>query len=188
MASEFGKQVRGLAGAPAVGGVLERPPVRSEVRGEDPKERAARRAAEIRGHLGGLDEGTDDFYIDASVIPSGWSYEWKRRLVYNQEDPSYQVHLARMGWEPVPASRHPEMMPAGSSDRTIERKGMILMERPQEITEESRLIEARRARAQVRAKEEQLSAAPQGQFERSNKDAPLVKVKKGYEAMPIPKE
>ena len=108
--------------------------------------------------------------------------------VLNQEDPSYQVHLARMGWEPVPAGRHPEMMPAGTTSKTIERKGMVLMERPSEITNESRMISLRRARGQVRAKEEQLAAAPAGQFERSNKDASLVKVKKSYEAMPIPEE
>jgi hypothetical protein len=39
---------------------------------------------------------------------------------------------------------------------------------------------------QVRAKEEQLAATPAGQFERANKDNSLVKVKKSYEAMPIP--
>lgn len=183
MASEFQGRVKGLGAAQP-----ERPPLRPEVREEDPRERAAKRAAEIRGHIGGLDEGTDEFYVDPSVIPPGWTYEWKRRLTYNQEDPSYQVHLARMGWEPVPASRHPEMMPSGTASKTIERKGMVLMERPTDITNEAVLIKQRRARMQVRAKEEQLAAAPQGQFERSNKDAPLVKVKKSYEAMPIPEE
>jgi hypothetical protein len=51
-----------------------------------------------------------------------------------------------------------------------------------------RAAELRRARLQVRAKEEQLTAAPQGQFERSNKGNDLVKVKKGYEAISIPDE
>jgi hypothetical protein len=65
---------------------------------------------------------------------------------------------------------------------------MVLMERPLEITEEVRAAELRRARLQVRAKEEQLSSTPQGQFERSNKGNDLVKVKKGYEAIAIPDE
>jgi hypothetical protein len=60
------------------------------------------------------------------------------------------------------------------------------MERPAEITEEVRQLELRRARLQVRAKEEQLSASPAGQFERSNKGNEMAKIKKGYEAMPIP--
>lgn len=182
MTTEFQKQVKGLA----VTG--ERVPVRPEPRDEDPRERALKRTAEIRGHSGGITDGTDEFYIDPAIIPEGWTYEWKRRLVINQEDPSYQVHLARMGWEAVPARRHPQLMPLGSHHQTIERKGMILMERPKEITDEARSIELRRARMQVRAKEEQLAAAPPGQFERNNKDAALVKIKKSFESMAIPEE
>jgi hypothetical protein len=178
MASEFKQAVK----------ASERPPLRAEMRDDDPRARAARRAAEIKGHIGSLDEGTDEFWIDPSSIPDGWSYEWKRHTIYNQEDPSYQVHLARMGWEAVPANRHPEMMPAGDTSNVILRKGMVLMERPLEITSEAKAIELRRARAQVRAKEDQLAAAPQGQFERSNKDSPLVKVRKSYEPMPIPED
>ncbi len=78
------------------------------------------------------------------------------------------------------------MMPAGYKGVEITRKGMVLMERPSEITDEVRQLEHRRARLQVRAKEEQLAAAPAGHFERSNKGNELAKVKKGYEAMPIP--
>lgn len=162
----------------------ERAPLRPPLR-EDPRERAARRAAEVRGHLNGSAEGTDAFEFDRSVIPSGWDYEWKRFRVMGAEDPAYQVQLRLAGWEPVEASRHPEMMPLGSKDAHITRKDMILMERPLELTEEAKNAELRRARLQVKAKEEQLTAAPAGTFERNNKDAPLAKVKKGYEAMPI---
>ena len=161
-----------------------RPPMREE----DPRTRAARRAAEIRNHVGTMDEGTDEFYIPMELIPDGWTYEWKRKSVMGQEDAAHQVALARKGWEPVPASRHPSFMPEGGNFNTIERKGMILMERPAEVTEEARLIEMRRARAQVRQKEEQLASSPAGQFERANKENSLVKVKKSYEAVPIPKD
>jgi hypothetical protein len=168
-----------------------RPPMRPEasVKEETPRERAARRAAELKAHRNGdLDDGTDEFFVEPGVIPDGWTYEWKTRSVLGAEDPAHQVKLARDGWEAVPASRHPEMMPSGYTGVEITRKGMVLMERPAEITEEVRRIEARRARLQVKAKEEQLSAAPSGQFERSNKGNDLVKVKKGYEAMAIPEE
>jgi hypothetical protein len=163
-----------------------RAPERPEMVTDDPRARAAKRAAELRGHLGSLDEGTDDFYIPAHYVPDGWSYEWKRKLTMGQEDPAYQVSIARKGWEPVPASRHPSMMPDGNKYQIIERKGMILMERPLEITEEAQRAERRRAQLQVRQKEEQLNAAPQGQFERNNKDAPLARVKKGYSPIAIP--
>lgn len=166
----------------------DRPGMRPMMREEDPRVRAARRAAELRDHLGNMDEAPDDFYIPPSDIPSGWSYEWKRKTLLGQEDPAYQVQLAQKGWEAVPAYRHPSYMPVGYKGGTIERKGMILMERPLEITQEARDFEIRKARNQVRQKEAQLAGAPEGQFERNNKDSSLVKVKKSYEAMPIPKD
>jgi hypothetical protein len=156
-------------------------------REESPRERAARRAAELRGHIGNMDEGTDDFFVPPEFIPDGWSYEWKRKTNVGMEDPAYQVALARMGWEPVPASRHPAMMPEGSKYQVIERKGMILMERPLEITEEAKNIELRRARNQIRQKEQQLASAPDGTLTRDHAQA-RPKISKSYEAIPIPKD
>lgn len=164
-----------------------RPEMRPTMREEDPRTRAARRAAELRDHRSGdMDDGIDEFYIDPSDIPEGWAYEWKRKTVLGAEDPAYQVALARAGWEPVPTSRHPSYMPISGDYPYIERKGMILMERPLEITEEARNAELRKARQQVRQKEAQLNSAEGGQFERSNKDQSLVKVRKSYESIPIP--
>lgn len=169
---------------------MEKPDLRPNLRKTDskelsPKERAKLRAAEIRDTLGDMDEGTDEFYVDRTSIPDGWEYEWKRLEVLGKEDPAYQVSLARKGWDPVPADRHPEMMPKEAKDKIVTRKGMILMERPKELSDEAREIEKKRARDQVRVKEKQLNEAQPGQFERNNKDNSLVKVKKGYEAIPI---
>lgn len=166
---------------------IERPAMRAEMREESPAERAKRRAAEIRGHLNGIDEGTDEFYIDPSMIPDGWSYEWKRRLLLGAEDPSHNVALYRMGWEPVPLSRHPEMMPRDWRGETIERKGMILMERPLELVEEARQIERRKAVNQVRDKEAQIAGTPDGTLTRDHAQA-RPHIKKGYEPIPIPKD
>lgn len=161
--------------------------MRSAPREEDPRSRAERRAAEISKHLSGdVSEGADRFYIDPHAIPDGWSYEWKRKTIWGKEDPAHEVELARKGWEAVPASRHPEMMPKGNW-QTIERDGMILMERPKVITDNVHNANLKNARLQVRAKEAQLTQAPDGTFER---DDPRVKptIKKSFEAMPIPKE
>lgn len=166
---------------------IERPSMRAEMREESPAERAKRRAAEIRGHLNGIDEGTDEFYIDPSMIPDGWSYEWKRRLLLGAEDPSHNVALYRMGWEPVPLTRHPEMMPRDWKGETIERKGMILMERPLELVEEARAIERRKAVNQVRDKEAQIAGTPDGTLTRDHAQA-RPSIKKGYEPIPIPKD
>lgn len=158
-----------------------RPPVRDE----DPRAAAARRAAELRAHGSAIEETTDKFYIPREIIPDGWEYNWKRHTVYGQEDPSYQIQLAREGWTAVPRSRHPDMMPYGSNSEIIFRDGQILMECPMEICEERRLQELRAARNQVRAKEAQLAGTPENTFTR---DDPRVapKIKKGYSPLAIP--
>lgn len=165
------------------------PPSPQSPREEDPRARAARRALELREHMGGnMDDGVDKFYIDPRVIPEGWSYEWKALSVLGKENPSYQVALAHRGWESVPRSRHPEMMPDNYRGETIEREGMILMERPKEITDEVKAIDLRNARQQVRSKEEQLGAAPQGQFERGTHPQTQPRINKTYESIPIPEK
>lgn len=166
--------------------VLSRPALRAEMRELDPRAAAAKRAAEIRGHLGSLDDGTDEFV--APSAPEGWTYEWKRKTILGQEDPAHQVHLARTGWEPVETSRHPEMMPGQGSHPIIERKGMVLMQRPSVITDEVRQIELSRARSQVRTKEEQLAGTPEGGLGHREHAQVRPKIGKSFEAMPVPKD
>lgn len=161
--------------------------LRPKMREDDPRARAAQRARELRGHHGDINEGTDDFYVDLDSIPDGWTYEWKRHSTYGAEDPAYQIQLARAGWTAVPAARHPEMMPYGTTHDVIMRKGMILMECPTEIIEERRRHDQRMAREQVRHKEQQLAGAPEGTLTRDHAQA-RPKIKKSFEAMPIPEE
>ncbi len=165
-----------------------RPEMRPNVTAEEsPRERAARRTAELRGHDRDInDDGTDEFHLEIGIIPDGWSYEWKTRTILGAEDPAHQVALARKGWEVVPVSRHPDLMPMGYKGVEITRKGMVLMERPMEITQEAKNSELRKARMQMRDKEAQLTQSKGGEFDRSNKGDPLVKINKKFEAMPIP--
>jgi hypothetical protein len=166
----------------------ERPPMRPEVRTkndtreEDPRERAARRAAELRGHIQNFDDGIDKFSTPAA--PDGWTYEWKRKTVMGWEDPSYMSNLTRTGWEPVPASRHPEMMTKGHVG-SIERDGQVLMERPAEISDEVRRLELLKARQQVNIKAGQLDPKGRGGII-DRADAHVnPKISKGYEPIPI---
>jgi len=170
-----------IQGAPAP----SRPPIRPNMREEDPRAAAELRAQEIMGNIQQINGTQDEFFFDPNSVPDGWTYEWKRRLLLNQEDPSYATQLEQVGWQPVPASRHPYMMPLGGKYITIERKGMILMERPQVITDRFIETDRQRARDQVRVKEQQLSAAPDGQFTRDHNQV-RPKINKGYEPMPIP--
>lgn len=161
-------------------------PERPAMRPDDSRAAAAARAAEILGNFDGTEMQGDDFI--APKPPAGWTYEWKVKTVYNQEDPGRMMGYRRTGWAEVPAQRHPETMPQGYKGATIERKGMILMERPEEVTDRFKERDRQNARAQVRTKEDQLSSAPQGQFERSNKDTSLARISKGYEPLIVPSD
>lgn len=165
---------------------VEREPLREPVRAEDPRERARRRAAELKGVVEEMGDGDDKFSFDRKIIPDGWEYEWKRMTTYGARDPSYEVNLAQTGWEPVPLERHPEMMPRGWAGQTIERDGMMLMERPREISDMVRAKDRKRARLQLHDKEEQLGMAPKDHFDRDNKGTPMASVSKGYSPAEIP--
>lgn len=166
---------------------IEEVPMRPVMREEDPRAAAAKRAAELREHLGDVIEGQDDFHIPADEIPDGWTYEWKRHSTHNQEDPVYYTQIRRSGWEAVPLSRHPWMMPQDTNSNTILRKGMILMQCPTEIVVERQMAELKKARMQVRAKESQIAGTPDGTMTRD--DARVrPNIKKSFEAMPIPEK
>jgi len=62
------------------------------------------------------------------------------------------------------------------------------MERPTVITEEMRALDLRRARNQVRAKEEQLNGTPEGGLGHRDHAQVKPKIGKSYEAIPVPKE
>lgn len=160
-----------------------RPPMRKEYTLAS----AQQRADEILQHVGSLDEGVDEFYIDRSKIPHGWDMEWKTKAVLGAEDPAQMVGYARTGWEPVPSYMFPDMMPANWKGTTIERKGMILMMRPKQLTDMARSVDAKRAREAVKIREQQIASAPDGQFTRDHSQV-RPKINKGYEPMPVPQD
>jgi len=162
--------------------------LRGSMREEDSRTRAAQRAAELRGHLKDeISDAEDKFYVDLNAIPDGWTYEWKRHTIYGEEDPAYQVSLARSGWTAVPVSRHPDMMPHNTDHKIITRDGMILMECPTEIVDERRRNELAKARAQVRHKEQQLAGTPDGTMTRDHAQV-KPNIKKSFEAIPVPEK
>ncbi len=129
------------------------PAYREPPREEDPRARAARRAAELRDVVNTIVDSSDEFYISPEVIPDGWTYEWKTAQVYGKDESSRMLEFRRTGWEEVPTRRHPEMMPLGTDAQFITRKGMVLMERPTVITQDFENRLKRDAYAQVRQKE-----------------------------------
>lgn len=94
--------------------------------------------------------GSNRFEFDRDVIPDGMTYEWKRKSMFGAEDVENMINLDQNGWSPVPADRHPELMgrrPQVGGE--IVRGGLMLMERPEEITQEAKELDTFAARNQV---------------------------------------
>lgn len=126
----------------------------------DPVIAARERAAQIRAALDSIPELPNEFDIPPGYIPQGWSYQWIRASTVGKEDPDNLMARAATGWQPVPLSRHRTMMPDSYKGSYIERKGLILMERPLEITEEMRRRDQKIAKQVVRDKEISLGETP----------------------------
>lgn len=125
----------------------------------------------------------NQYDIPPGSIPHGMSYQWNNYTVLGAEDVHYNNSMAAQGWRPVPASRHPELVPEGVTSGHIVIGGQILVERPQELTNEARRYELDKARNEVAAKEAQLYGTPPGtmQRERANGTNDFNKVRREVE-------
>lgn len=153
-------------------------PVHEAIREEAvaPEKRRRRRTAQI---------SEDRFYFPVEQIPEGSSYEWKRYSTMGQEDPFYISAMREQGWEPVNPKRHVGYLPADYKEPHIIRDGLILMERPKELTDEARLEMRQNARRQVKEAEQRLGATPDGTLTREH-DAVKPRVTKEWNrAIPI---
>jgi len=83
-------------------------------------------------------------YVPQNKIPSDMTYSWVRESTLNEPDPDNMTDRMIRGWAPVPANRHPEMVPPplpgheGYGVSVIRRGGLILCERPTRDVEEYR--------------------------------------------------
>lgn len=119
--------------------------------------RAAQRSEQRVPQRLTLRTGSNRYDFDRSVIPSGMTYEWKRKTLFGQDDTENMINLEHNGWTPVPAERHPELSGRrAATGSEIVRGGLILMERPDEITEEARELDTFAARHQVAAQVQRL--------------------------------
>lgn len=136
----------------------------------DHLKRARERVAQIRARYGDDDE-IAEVYLDRwyAEAPPGWTYEWKTHSVWNKEYPQYMNALLRTGWSSVPASRHRDLVhPGYNSDDAIIIEGMILMERPKELTDRQRRRDYLKALDIVRTSEMRLADAPPGTAPRAS--------------------
>lgn len=83
-------------------------------------------------------------YVPKDKIPTGMTYAWVRESTLNEPDPDNMTDRMIKGWQPVPANRHPEMVPPplpgyeGMEVTVIRRGGLILCERHTEDVQYSR--------------------------------------------------
>jgi len=131
----------------------------------DSKARAEARIRAIRGNPDLANAGERDKYWAPSA-PDGWDYQWKLKSVLNQDDVDRIRQNEMNGWEEVPLSRHPELMPKGWKGETIEVGGLVLMERPKLFTDEAREEERRAAREAILTKEAQMREGRAGDLGR----------------------
>lgn len=132
-------------------------------------------------------QAKDKFAVPDPLKLEGTSYEWKTATVMGKPFHDHMIEMREQGWLPVDDRRMREhFMPPGHVG-AIERDGLVLMERPQELTDEARREDHANARLAVYTKEQQLHEAGPGQFERSNKGAPMGSVHRSIErgAMPV---
>lgn len=136
-----------------------------------------------RKHQGG--QLNDQFAISPEMIPPGLSLEWKTETVFGKDNYQYFQFMREQGWEPALAKDFPGFMPASTDPQSpVRRSGMILMERPIELTREAMRDDRRAALAAVQAKEEQVRGAPakdQFQRHRANGSAEFVYTNRSIE-------
>jgi hypothetical protein len=100
------------------------------------------------------------FDLPMDEIPEGSNYEWKRWSISGQHDPFYIASQRQQGWEPVNPKMHPTWVPPGYNEPHIIKDGMILMERPMELTIEARKELRQMSQVQVKEAEQRLGMTP----------------------------
>lgn len=146
---------------------------------------ARRRRGNSRAH--------DPFNIPHELIPPGMSVEWKRLTVHGKavsqtggedEDAAYMIDLEDQGWVPATTDQFPRLVAKNSMAKSIIRKGMILMIRPEEYTDEARAEDKQAARDQVKQGMAKLTKA-EAKNELSRE---VTHLKRGYTRPPVDDE
>lgn len=126
----------------------------------------------------------DDFYVPPHLIPKGFSINWKTISVLGKPvDDSVLSSYYEQGWETATLEQFPGIMSKAYTGKSIVRKGMMLMIRPIEYTEEALAEDNQAAKEQVRDKLKQLGQTGENEMKRK-----VLGVKRGYERPPVDDE
>lgn len=126
-----------------------------------------------------VDEDKDYLFIPKELIPDGIAIEWKRRAVLNKDDKKHQAETYRAGWRHIPSdsegfSTHFASFITGD---IFEYEGLVLMYRPQAMSDAARKEEKRKAGALVEDKMAEMGMTSE------HKDIPgrRFQLSRGYE-------
>lgn len=156
-------------------------------RSEGLREDAGREAPRTRRRTRGVQD--DRFAIPAHIqarMP-GSTLEWKRESVYGKDDPHHLMALKENGWLEVQTDQLPGLMPEGVKG-AIRRDGMVLMERPIELTREAEAEMRALANDQVRAQKEAMGQTPTGTLDRADRyshSETAPRMRREYAALPV---
>jgi hypothetical protein len=116
----------------------------------------------------------DEFGVNFDAIPSDVSVEWKRFSNVGAEDPFYLARMEQQGWRAVDPREHPDWLslPPGYDKSVIIKSGLLLMERPKELTEQA--IAEREARASRQVKEAEQRLGKRGADNEAERLAPRL--------------
>jgi hypothetical protein len=153
-------------------------PARGEVRGRDGQVLTRNRNSA---------SAINQYYIPDRLKEDGWSLQWIRQSCYNKEDRSNLSSYSENGWSPVPGDRpgFKELFGAASGEAII-RDGLMLVERPAELTRQAKEEEHMEALQQRNPQVEEfaLSELPPG-FRRLQKgDKWNDKIRRELEGVP----
>lgn len=124
---------------------------------------------------------TDPLFIDKKIIPPGYSYEFKAFKAYGEEQDAHVQGLMENHWTPVPKGRHPGLV--------VKHGDLVLMERPDYLTQEARIEDYEIATQQVESVNGNLRTSKEGQAPRNIPALENVhKHNVTYERVAVPEE
>lgn len=136
------------------------------------------------------DEDDDRLKVPKELIPDGMDYQWVTDSILGQPQPQRRARFERRAWTPVPAERHDGVYTPKGYKGEINVDGLVLMERPLELSIRARQKEKMKAREQVYVREQQLRGGDLGNkvaFDTRHQSV-NNKISKSYEAIPVPKD
>jgi hypothetical protein len=124
---------------------------------------------------------SDKFDVPLHFIPDGWTYQWLSQATVGQANNN--AHFFANGWEPVMSKRHDGVFMQKGHDGPIIVDGMLLVERPVQLTLEARAEELKAAKSLMRTQNEQFQPKMPGARSSRYRGTEL-RIKRELEEMP----